>query len=600
MQKNIPIACLSLFYCLFVVFSAYRFIKMLFYKRKTKICIFYYVGILLCCFARVSTFFLMLFENLINKKHFYLAVSIPEMVYMSEFLVLTWHFLTHFIASHINIADDIDVFSKEDLPKIHKITNYVVYIVLPLFCSVFILLSLLSYFQKIEDNALFKVDSAFNFFTVVIFVGYYIFLILNFSGRPYKDKESTKDNKRIFLVVIIWALGRIGTGIINIIVYKKWTVTFIYEKLMEDSIFIPLMVLGFFIMTEFIPLYFALDSSIFKTFVEEEESEENKVEDEESKVENNKEESGTSSEALLRNSSSGMEERNTIQSRPSIKVDKTKITIQMKDLILNDNEEEVFSRKNGLGRILLGKYKDKDVICREIVFERLSRYDLEGVLKDMELIYVLQNENICPLLGACVEVADKIIIVLPYYQNGTLYEALHEKKIQMSFEQKKKILLGILNGLKYLNENEIYHCHLSSKNILIDDNENPIISDFGFDNLRDIASIFNKYSNKNGYTSPELLSDRSKIGHKLEGNTLHNYDVYSFGMLMWEIFEEKIPFNVKLNELIKYVVEEKCRPEITNATNKQIAELIRLCWDSDPNNRPTYDDLIIRITNIEI
>ena len=69
-------------------------------------------------------------------------------------------------------------------------------------------------------------------------------------------------------------------------------------------------------------------------------------------------------------------------------------------------------------------------------------------------------------------------------------------------------------------------------------------------------------------------------------------DIYSFGMLLWEIFTETIPFNVKLSELKKYIIEEKLRPQVSNELNKNIAELIRNCWDSDIDKRPCLDKIL--------
>jgi len=55
-------------------------------------------------------------------------------------------------------------------------------------------------------------------------------------------------------------------------------------------------------------------------------------------------------------------------------------------------------------------------------------------------------------------------------------------KNTLSKEEKMKIALGIINGINYLHSNNIIHCHLSSKNILLDDELNPIIVDFGLRN----------------------------------------------------------------------------------------------------------------------
>ena len=106
--------------------------------------------------------------------------------------------------------------------------------------------------------------------------------------------------------------------------------------------------------------------------------------------------------------------------------------------------------------------------------------------------------------------------------------------------------------------------------------------------------------NKNSYSSPEMLMDTKKICHKLNNENNEKNDIYSFGMLLWEIYTETIPFDVKLSELKKYILEEKYRPEVSNEINKEIAELIRACWDSEINKRPSSDKILsvlLKISN---
>ena len=89
-----------------------------------------------------------------------------------------------------------------------------------------------------------------------------------------------------------------------------------------------------------------------------------------------------------------------------------------------------------------------------------------------------------------------------------------------------------------------------------------------------------------------MLLDSKKFCHKLNIENNEKNDIYSFGMILWEIFNEKIPFDVKLSELKKYIIEEKLRPEVSSNLNKNIAELIRKCWDSDIDKRPNIDQIL--------
>jgi serine/threonine protein kinase len=127
----------------------------------------------------------------------------------------------------------------------------------------------------------------------------------------------------------------------------------------------------------------------------------------------------------------------------------------------------------------------------------------------------------------------------------------------------------------------------------------PKIADYGFHQLKDIASVFIKYKNKNSYTCPELLKDNKHIGNS-GSNCDPRYDIYSFGILLWELYTSTIPFNVKINKLYDYVAIDNYRPEITKDFNQDIANLIRLCWDLDPTRRPNFLRIIELINKSRI
>lgn len=135
----------------------------------------------------------------------------------------------------------------------------------------------------------------------------------------------------------------------------------------------------------------------------------------------------------------------------------------------------------------------------------------------------------------------------------------------------------------------------------MNDELNPKIADYGLNNLKDISSVFFKYKNKNSYSSPEILRENKSIGNNINNHELFfKSDVYSFGILLWELYTCTIPFNVKINTLYDYVAVENFRPEITRDFNQDIANLIRLCWDTDPKKRPTIKKVIELLNKAKI
>ncbi len=131
------------------------------------------------------------------------------------------------------------------------------------------------------------------------------------------------------------------------------------------------------------------------------------------------------------------------------------------------------------------------------------------------------------------------------------------------------------------------------------DDLTPKISDFGFKSLKENASIFLKYKNKNAYSAPELLKDKKTIGNSFTQLDYHT-DVYSFGMLLWELYTMTIPFNVKMKTIYNMVAVENFRPEITKDFNHYIANIIRCCWDVEISKRPNFTKIGELLINVKI
>ena len=588
---DLSVLSLSIIYFFFALISFYTFIRTISSKSFYQICILYYLGMILCALIRGGEFIIVNhFQN--NKtKFFYFIIGAPDMIYMSVYLILVWHFLSKFIINHINLANDKNIF-KEDVPEIKKKINYVLYFLLPIYLIAFFIISFFEFKEIISEKLYFIIISLIEIFTPFILIFFYFFLSCKFSGRPFKDHTSKKEMKYIIFVCIYWSISRFISGITILLILQYYLKYF--EDLKNLAFGICIGIIVYYFIIEIIPFYFSIGFELSKTFIKKKNFESLLDENEEVIDQKIIDGSFIQSNDIESNKSNIM--KNNQNQKRVIK----NLLIPFKDISLLN---EIFSRKNGLGKIYKGTYKGEEIACRVVNFQRLSRYELEAITKDFEILIPLNNPNICKIIGICIEKDNMIMIVTNYYKKGSLFDLLHVRKEKLSDKNKLNIAIGIIKGLQYLHENNIIHYHLSSKNIYIEDDLNPLIADFGFYNLAENASIFNKYINKNSYSSPEMLMDTKKICHKLNNENDVKSDIYSFGILLWEIYTETIPFDVKLSELKKYILEEKYRPEVSNELNKEIVELIRACWDSEINKRPSSNKILsvlLKISNDEI
>ncbi|KAM4079733.1 hypothetical protein ACJW30_09G137300 [Castanea mollissima] len=188
--------------------------------------------------------------------------------------------------------------------------------------------------------------------------------------------------------------------------------------------------------------------------------------------------------------------------------------------------------QGGFGPVYRGKLSD----VQEIAIKRLSKTSgqgLEEFMNEVVVISKLQHRNLVRLLGCCVEREERMLIY-EYMPNKSLDAFLFDshKEILLDWRKRFNIIEGIGRGLLYLHRDSrlrIIHRDLKTSNILLDNDLNPKISDFGmariFRSNEDQANT-NRVVGTYGYMSPE---------YAMEGRFSEKSDVFSFGVLLLEI-----------------------------------------------------------------
>ncbi|KAG8043189.1 hypothetical protein GUJ93_ZPchr0119g33242 [Zizania palustris] len=188
--------------------------------------------------------------------------------------------------------------------------------------------------------------------------------------------------------------------------------------------------------------------------------------------------------------------------------------------------------EGGFGPVYKGVLPDG----QEIAIKRLSNSSSQGLEEFKNEVLVLsklQHRNLVRLFGCCVHGEEKML----------LYEYMHNKSLDsFVFDEKKRLILGwklrykIIQGtgrgLLYLHQDsrmKIIHRDLKASNILLDDDFNPKISDFGMARIfgeHQLQALTHRIVGTYGYISPE---------YAMEGKFSEKSDVFSFGVLILEI-----------------------------------------------------------------
>ncbi|KAL0058244.1 hypothetical protein AAF712_015093 [Marasmius tenuissimus] len=183
---------------------------------------------------------------------------------------------------------------------------------------------------------------------------------------------------------------------------------------------------------------------------------------------------------------------------------------------------------------------------------------------------------------------------------GTINEtkvALKVVRYRIDHEQHERVIKAkeIAQGLVYLHSLNITHGDLKGYNVLIDDDQNARITDFGLSRAVDnenLVGLLNMSSRQGSvrWLAPELLkSGRSSASPSKS-------DIYAFGCVCYEIYAKCIPFeDVKDYGIIYAAVIQNERPQPPQNMGDKMRHLMVSCWMADPNSRPDAAKIVEQI-----
>ncbi|XP_060188082.1 cysteine-rich receptor-like protein kinase 10 isoform X2 [Lycium barbarum] len=276
-----------------------------------------------------------------------------------------------------------------------------------------------------------------------------------------------------------------------------------------------------------------------------------------------------------------------------------------------------FSADNRIGEGGFGVvYKGKLPDGQEIAVKRLSGSSGQGAEEfknEIVLIAKLQHRNLVRLLGYCFEGEEKIL-VYEFVPNKSLDYFLFDPDMQqlLDWSRRYKIIGGIARGLLYLHEDSrlrIIHRDLKASNILLDEEMNAKISDFGMARIfgDQTAEITNRIVGTYGYMAPE---------YAMHGQYSVKSDVFSFGVLLLEIISGKKNSSFYQSDgaqdLLSYVWKnwrDGTPLNIMDPTfggsysRNEVVQCIHiglLCVQEDVDERPTMASVVIMLNSYSV
>ncbi|XP_025005303.1 tyrosine-protein kinase Tec isoform X3 [Gallus gallus] len=254
--------------------------------------------------------------------------------------------------------------------------------------------------------------------------------------------------------------------------------------------------------------------------------------------------------------------------------------------------ELTFMRELGsglFGVVRLGKWRAQYKVAIKAIREG-AMYE-EDFIEEAKVMMKLTHPKLVQLYGVCTQ-QRPIYIVTEFMEHGCLLNYLRQKRGVLSKDVLLTMCQDVCEGMEYLERNSFIHRDLAARNCLVNDLGVVKVSDFGM----------TRYVLDDQYTS----SSGAKFPVKWCPPEVFNYsrfssksDVWSFGVLMWEVFTEgKMPFEKSSNYDVVTMVSQGHRLYRPKLACKQVYEVMMMCWQEKPEGRPTFEDLLHIIIDI--
>ncbi|KAH9694536.1 serine/threonine-protein kinase STY46 [Citrus sinensis] len=235
------------------------------------------------------------------------------------------------------------------------------------------------------------------------------------------------------------------------------------------------------------------------------------------------------------------------------------------------------------GDLYRGTYCSQDVAIKVLKPERINSDMQKEFAQEVFIMRKVRHKNVVQFIGACTK-PPSLCIVTEFMSGGSVYDYLHKLKGVFKLPSLLKVAIDVSKGMNYLHQNNIIHRDLKAANLLMDENEVVKVADFGVARVKAQSGVMTAETGTYRWMAPEVIE------HKPYD---HKADVFSFGIVLWELLTGKLPYEylTPLQAAVG-VVQKGLRPTIPKNSQPKLAELLERCWQQDPALRPDFSEII--------
>ncbi|KAB2062973.1 hypothetical protein ES319_A10G185700v1 [Gossypium barbadense] len=306
----------------------------------------------------------------------------------------------------------------------------------------------------------------------------------------------------------------------------------------------------------------------------------------------NNEPSGSWSSSVNVNSTSSVSSFGSTSSsavnRAEMDVDCLDYEILWEDLTIGDQIGQ-----GSCGTVYHGLWFESEVAVKVFSKQEYADDVINAFREEVSLMKRLRHPNVLLFMGVVVS-SQRLCIVTEFLPRGSLFQLLQRNTTKLGWRRRVSMALDIARGMNYLHNCNppIIHRDLKSSNLLVDKNWTVKVGDFGLSRLKHKTYL----TTKSGKGTPQWMAPEVLRSEPSDEKS----DVYSFGVILWELATEKIPWE-KHNamQLVAAVGFMNQSLEIPKELDPRWASIIEICWNSDPKSRPTFQELLNKLRDLQ-
>jgi hypothetical protein len=282
----------------------------------------------------------------------------------------------------------------------------------------------------------------------------------------------------------------------------------------------------------------------------------------------------------------------------------------------------------GYRKVYKATYRDWTVAVKQL---HLGMAEWSGIrrdfLREIQFMRTIRHPNIVMFIGAGQDDENCPFLVLEFMEGGTLLSLLKSDQEELTMSERLQFALDTAEGMEYLHTLQPPRIHrdLKSANLLLSRQRQVRIADFGSARLipkpdgklyrrtrkRHTGSAFATSENKQEGLSQYLLSETEQLSSTFIGTARwrspelwrkESYgratDVYSFGIVLWEVLTRQTPFSgpdYRFDAQVENAVLSGVRPIIPSDTPAELSSLIEECWQQVAKYRPQFKEIVAHL-----